>query len=261
MNDVIAVDRVWKAYPRWTPGSRTLKGVVSRRVPTLMRFGEQRWALRDVSFALPPGRSMGLIGHNGAGKSTLLRLIAGLGRPTRGRIDIGGDTAAVLSLGDAVDLSLTGRENAVTAGVIAGLREARARALIPAILEFAELEEYADTPVRAYSEGMKLRLAFGVVAQHRPDGFPHDGISMHRKQKLGVRKSFEGGSEALAHRLDRCPPAFPTVKGSQDHPSTKIDTVGREDVSNLCAVDNRIERVDDGVSGDLDSVVGYSLRQ
>ncbi|MDP9285754.1 MAG: ABC transporter ATP-binding protein [Actinomycetota bacterium] len=169
MNDVIAVDRVWKAYPRWTPGSRTLKGVLSRRVPTLMRFGEQRWALRDVSFALPPGRSVGLIGHNGAGKSTLLRLIAGLGRPTRGRIDIGGDTAAVLSLGDAVDLSLTGRENAVTAGVIAGLREARARALIPAILEFAELEEYADTPVRAYSEGMKLRLAFGVVAQQRPD--------------------------------------------------------------------------------------------
>lgn len=169
MSEMMAVDRVWKAYPRWTPGSRTLKGVLSRRVPTLMRFGEQRWALRDVSFALPAGRSVGLIGHNGAGKSTLLRLVAGLGRPTRGRIDVAPATAAVLNLGDALDLALTGRENAVTAGVIAGMREARARALVPAVLEFAELEDYADAPVRTYSDGMKLRLAFGVVAQQRPD--------------------------------------------------------------------------------------------
>jgi len=207
---VVAVDRVWKAYPRWTPGPRTLRGVLSRRVPTLMRFGEQRWALRDVSLSVAPGRSVGLIGHNGAGKSTLLRLASGLGRPTRGRIAIAGHAAAVLSLGDAFDPALTGRENAVTAGVIAGLRPARARALLRAVLEFAELEEFADAPVRTYSDGMKLRLAFGVVAQQQPDVLLLDEViavgdlRFQGKCLERVREMREGGTSVVfaSHSLD-----------------------------------------------------------
>jgi lipopolysaccharide transport system ATP-binding protein len=164
---VIRVEGVWKAYPRW-PGERTLRGALTRRVPLAARRGERSWALRDVSLEVRPGQAVGLIGANGAGKSTLLRLAAGLGRPTRGRVQVEGEVAAILSLGDSFDLALSGRENAFTAAVVAGLRRAEARAILPAALEFAELEDFADAPMRTYSEGMKLRLAFGVVAQLRP---------------------------------------------------------------------------------------------
>ena len=163
----VRVDQVWKAYPRWTPGTRTLKGLSSRRLRGRAPK-ERRWALRDVSFQLQEGESAALIGANGAGKSTLLRLASGIGRPTRGSILVAGDTASVLSLGDAFDLELTWRENAITTAMLAGLRQAQARELLPAMLEFAELEAFAEAPVRTYSDGMKLRLAFGVVAQLQP---------------------------------------------------------------------------------------------
>jgi lipopolysaccharide transport system ATP-binding protein len=166
---LVSFDRVWKSYPRWIPGTRTLRGIVGRRMPALMRFGEQYWALRDVSFALASGESVAVIGPNGAGKSTLLRLASGLGRPTRGRIERPASVASILSLGDIFDLSLTGRENALTAAIVAGMRRDAARRIMPAVLEFAELEEWGDAPMRAYSEGMKLRLAFGVVAQFQPE--------------------------------------------------------------------------------------------
>jgi lipopolysaccharide transport system ATP-binding protein len=166
---VLRFERVWKSYPRWAAGSRTVGGIVTRRVPALTPERERRWALREISLDLRRGESLGLIGLNGAGKSTLLRLGSGLGRPTRGSIGLPENTAAALSLGDSFDLSLTGRENALTAAIVAGMRRAQARALIPAALEFAELEEFADAPMRTYSEGMKLRLAFGVIAQLEPD--------------------------------------------------------------------------------------------
>lgn len=160
---------MWKAYPLWPAGTRTLRAVASRRAPALIRRGARRWALRDVSLEVRRGQSVGVVGPNGAGKSTLLRLASGLGRPTLGRASTASDSASVLSLGSWFDLSLTGRENALTALIVQGWRASQARALIPAALEFAELEEFADAPVRIYSEGMKLRLAFGVVAQLRPE--------------------------------------------------------------------------------------------
>jgi homopolymeric O-antigen transport system ATP-binding protein len=163
---VIRLDSVWKSYPRWS-GERTLRGALTRRVPLAARR-ERSWALQDVSLHVRPGEAVGLIGANGAGKSTLLRLAAGLGQPTRGRVDVAGEIASILTLGDSFDLSLSGRENAYTAAVVAGMRRSDARAILSAALEFAELEEFADAPVRTYSEGMKLRLAFGVVAQLRP---------------------------------------------------------------------------------------------
>jgi ABC-type polysaccharide/polyol phosphate transport system ATPase subunit len=165
----VRLEQVWKSYPRWSGETRTLRGIVSRRVPLIARGSEGRhWALRDISLAAAPGESVGVIGPNGAGKSTLLRLASGLGRPTRGTIQVPARTASVLSFDSWFDLNLTGRENAMSALVVNGWRRSQARALIPSVIEFAELEGFADAPVRTYSEGMKLRLAFGVVAQLRP---------------------------------------------------------------------------------------------
>ena len=166
--EAVELEDVWKAYPRWEAGTRTIRGIASRRSALFARGGQQRWALRAVSFAVQPGGSLGIIGQNGAGKSTCLRVAAGLSRPTQGRIQRPVDTLAVLSLGDFFDLTLTGRENAFTAAILAGLRPRVARQLVRQALEFAELEKHGDAPVRTYSEGMKLRLAFGVIAQLRP---------------------------------------------------------------------------------------------
>ena len=171
----VVLEGVWKSYPRYERGERTLRGFVARRLPA---FGgqEQRWALRDVSLSAEPGEAVGIIGVNGAGKSTLLRLASGLGRPTSGRVALPDRTASVLSLGDAFDLTLSGRENALTATLVAGVRRREAQRRIDAVLEFAELEAFADAPMRTYSDGMRLRLAFGVIAQLEPDALLLDEV-------------------------------------------------------------------------------------
>ena len=172
----VRLESVWKEYPQWDVGPRTLRGIATRRVPLLARRGEQRWVLRDVSVEVGPGGSVGVIGRNGAGKSTLLRLAAGLGRPTRGRAEAPAGIAAVLNPGDTFDPGLSGRENALTAAVVAGWSRRRARELVPEMISFGELEEVADAPVRTYSDGMRLRLAFGVVAKLEPTALILDEV-------------------------------------------------------------------------------------
>jgi lipopolysaccharide transport system ATP-binding protein len=174
MAERIRFEEVWKAYPRW--GTRTLRETIDRRLPGLLAGGEQRWVLRDVSFSVGRGEFTGVIGLNGAGKSTLLRLAAGLSSPSRGRVLLPGDTAAILNLGDLFDLALTGRENALTTALAAGLSARRARSLMPEIIRFAELEGFEDAPLRTYSDGMRLRLAFGVLSQLAPDALLLDEV-------------------------------------------------------------------------------------
>ena len=169
MTPVLRFDAVWKGYTDWSGGPRSVRGVVARRVPALRRGRNLRWALRDISLSLPSGSSLGLIGHNGAGKSTFLRLASRLGRPTRGQIHVAEDAATVLNLGTSFDPQLTGRDNAYTAARVGGLSSRAADAALPRALEFAELEEFAAAPLWTYSDGMRLRLAFGVVAQLHPE--------------------------------------------------------------------------------------------
>jgi len=130
---------------------------------------ESFWALRDVNLEVPQGWSLGLIGANGAGKSTLLRLMAMVGRPDAGTIHVHGRMAALLDLGAGFHDDLTGRDNVMVAGVISGLTRAEVRRRFDEIVEFSELSEFIDNPLRTYSTGMRLRLAFSVAITIEPE--------------------------------------------------------------------------------------------
>jgi lipopolysaccharide transport system ATP-binding protein len=129
--------------------------------------GDRLKALDDVSFAIEPGESFALIGANGAGKSTALKCLAGVVRPTRGRVVKGGRVVALIELGIGFHPDLSGYENAQFAATIAGVRGAERKRLVDRAIEFAEIERFASTPVKRYSSGMFARLSFGIAA-HLP---------------------------------------------------------------------------------------------
>jgi lipopolysaccharide transport system ATP-binding protein len=127
------------------------------------------WVLRDISFRVEPGEALGIIGINGAGKSTLLKLITGTTQPTEGSVQVNGRIAALLELGMGFHPDFTGRQNVRMAGQLLGLDGAEITALMPEIEAFAEIGDYIDQPVRVYSSGMQMRLAFSVATVTRPD--------------------------------------------------------------------------------------------
>jgi lipopolysaccharide transport system ATP-binding protein len=126
------------------------------------------WALRAVSFDIYQGETVGIIGANGAGKSTLLRQICGLGRPTTGHARVDGRVAALLELGAGFHPQLTGRENLLVNAIVSGLRRRDASALFDTIVDFAELGDFIDQPLRTFSLGMQMRLAFSVAIHVDP---------------------------------------------------------------------------------------------
>ncbi|MGQ9660472.1 MAG: ABC transporter ATP-binding protein [Thermochromatium sp.] len=128
-----------------------------------------RWILRDIDLDIAPGESVGVIGVNGAGKSTLLKLIAGTTQPTTGTIERGGRLAALLELGIGFHPEFTGRENVWSSASLAGLDAATIAACMDDIEAFADIGDYIDQPVRTYSSGMQVRLAFAVATAVRPD--------------------------------------------------------------------------------------------
>lgn len=160
----LSIEGVWKNFDRQAVRSTTLKQILLRR-----RRRERFWALSDINLTLKAGETIGLIGPNGAGKSTLLRLAAGLGKPTRGRIRRTCKPQAILALGDTFDPLLTGRENAISAAIIAGLTRKETHRKLDEIVSFSELQDFIDQPLRMYSSGMQLRLAFSVAASIEPE--------------------------------------------------------------------------------------------
>ncbi len=130
---------------------------------------EEFWALKDVSFAVEPGEVVGIIGRNGAGKSTLLKLLSRITEPTSGRITIRGRVASLLEVGTGFHPELSGRENIFLNGAILGMSKAEIRRNFDAIVAFAEVERFLDTPVKRYSSGMYVRLAFAVAAHLEPE--------------------------------------------------------------------------------------------
>ncbi|MCB0074309.1 MAG: ABC transporter ATP-binding protein, partial [Caldilineaceae bacterium] len=127
------------------------------------------WPLRDVSFSVYPGESVGLVGHNGSGKSTLLKLITGILEPTEGQIQVNGRLSSLLELGAGFHPDLTGRENIFLNGAIYGLSRKEMHARLGSIIDFAELHDFIDTPVKHYSSGMYVRLGFAVAIHAEPD--------------------------------------------------------------------------------------------
>jgi ABC-type polysaccharide/polyol phosphate transport system ATPase subunit len=129
----------------------------------------ERWALREVDLDAAPGEALGVVGENGSGKSTLLKLLAGILPPHAGRVEIGGSVASMLELGAGFHPDFSGRENIFMNGTIHGMSERRIAERLDEIVAFAELAEFIDMPVRTYSSGMSMRLAFAIAAHVNPD--------------------------------------------------------------------------------------------
>jgi lipopolysaccharide transport system ATP-binding protein len=165
----IVVRNVGKRFRRYrAQRPRTLQEAFQRAVSG-GRPSEYVWSLQDISFELPRGRAAAIIGANGAGKSTLLRLVGGVGRPDCGTIQVQGRLGALLELGAGLHPELTGRENIFVAGVIGGLTRREVERKFDSIVEFAELQEFVDSPMHAYSTGMQLRLAFATAVHIEPE--------------------------------------------------------------------------------------------
>ena len=133
------------------------------------KYHQQFWALRDISFNMKTGESLGVIGENGAGKSTLLKIVTGVTKPTTGSIETRGKVGALLDLGTGFHPEYTGRENIFLSGSVMGLSESEIRNILPEIIEFSDLGDFIDRPVRTYSTGMYVRLGFSIATSINPD--------------------------------------------------------------------------------------------
>jgi lipopolysaccharide transport system ATP-binding protein len=177
MSDIaLRMERVYKKFARGEKHDtlRDLIPALTRRVlhrvarPVELR-DQEFWALRDISFEIRKGESVGIIGHNGAGKSTLLKHLSGIMRPTLGEIEVNGRLSALIEVGAGFHQDLTGRENVFLNGVILGMSRAEIKRKFDEIVDFSGLREFIDTPVKRYSSGMYARLGFAVAVHMEPD--------------------------------------------------------------------------------------------
>ena len=162
----ISVRDLGKAYKQYPTRSARLAEWL---IPFSPPRHAQKWVLQGLNFEVKPGEAIGIIGMNGAGKSTLLKMITGTTEPTTGSVQVTGRIAALLELGMGFHPDFTGRQNAIMAGQLLGLSADDMRSLMPEIEAFAEIGDYIDQPVRVYSSGMQMRLAFSVATARRPD--------------------------------------------------------------------------------------------
>lgn len=185
MSVVIQVDKLSKCYRLGTIGGGTLRADVARWLAKLQGksdpnlkigqehharlMGQEFWALQDVNFEVKQGEILGVIGRNGAGKSTLLKILSRVTAPTSGEVRVKGRIASLLEVGTGFHPELTGRENVFLNGAILGMSKAEIKKKFDEIVAFAEIEEFIDTPVKRYSSGMYVRLAFAVAAHLEPE--------------------------------------------------------------------------------------------
>src|SRR4028118_1341232 len=162
--NVISLKNVSKCFKRYDrPGDR-LKEII---YPS-KKLADEFWALQDINLEVPKGQTLGIVGRNGSGKSTLLQIIAGTLTPTAGEVRVNGRVSALLELGSGFNPEFTGRQNVFFNGQILGLSREEVEAKFDDIAAFAEIGDFIDRPVKTYSSGMAVRLAFAVVANTEP---------------------------------------------------------------------------------------------
>lgn len=169
MGKVLVVEGLGKRFKRY---HRHKPNTIMRAVLSglrNMRPMDEFWVLKDVSFAVEAGEVLGILGRNGAGKSTLLQLLGGVGKADAGRVCVNGRIGALLDMGAGFHSDLSGRENLVVTGMIAGLTKRQILSRLDQIVEFAELGQFIDSPMRTYSSGMRMRLAFSIAIHNDPD--------------------------------------------------------------------------------------------
>lgn len=220
MSDVvIAVENLSKQYRLGTIGGQTLRADLSRwwarrrgqpdpylrigQEEQAKRFGETIWALREVNLEVRQGEILGIIGRNGAGKSTLLKILSRITAPTSGQVKVKGRIGSLLEVGTGFHPELTGRENVFLNGAILGMTKAEVARKFDEIVDFAGIEQFIDTPVKRYSSGMYVRLAFAVAAHLEPEILIIDevlavGDAEFQKKCLGkMGEVAEGGRTVL----------------------------------------------------------------
>jgi len=195
-NTAISLDHVSVAYRAPYERIGTLKEYVIRWFQRRVKY-QHFLALNDVSLTINKGEVVGIIGHNGAGKSTLLKLVSRVLTPSSGRVIVRGKVAPLLELGAGFHPELTGRENIYMNGSILGLTRKEIDEKVPGIIEFSELHEFIDAPIRTYSSGMMARLGFAVATDTNPDVLILDEImavgdeAFQRKSEARIKAFFE----------------------------------------------------------------------
>lgn len=235
MSGELHVQNLGKSYRQW--GSE-LRRVASWFAPSIAPR-EEHWVLKDVSFSVGPGEAVGIVGQNGAGKSTLLKLITGTTQPTQGMVYLTGRVSAILELGMGFNPDLTGRQNAFHSAGLMGYSQADIERTMPEIEAFAEVGEYFDQPVRTYSSGMQMRVAFSVATAFKPD-------------LLIVDEALSVGDSYFQHK------SFDRIRQFRDQGvSIMLVTHSMADVRTLC---DRVILLEKGVvlkDGQPDEVVDY----
>ncbi len=193
----IRIDSVSKKYTIGKQKDGSLRGTLSSLFSGGKRSREEFWALKDISFDIQQGDVIGIIGKNGAGKSTLLKLLSRITHPTAGVIELNGRVASLLEVGTGFHPELTGRENIFLNGTILGMTRKEVKARFDEIVAFSGIEKFIDTPVKHYSSGMYVRLAFAVAAHLEPEILIIDevlavGDAEFQKKCLGKMKDVAG---------------------------------------------------------------------
>ena len=189
---------------------KSVKEYIVQRIKGNVKY-EEFWALKNISFNVEKGEVIGIIGHNGAGKSTLLKIISGILKPTSGTVQVDGTIVPMLELGSGFDSDLTGRENVFLNGAILGYSEEFLRQKYDEIVAFSELEKFIDVPLRNYSSGMIMRLAFSIATVVNPDVLIVDEIlavgdaDFQEKSKARMMELMGGGTTVLfvSHSLQQ----------------------------------------------------------
>jgi ABC-2 type transport system ATP-binding protein len=207
---MIQVDKVSMRFKLAHDRISSLKEYMTKLIKRELRY-EEFWALKNVSFNVSKGEVVGIIGKNGAGKSTLLKIISGILKPTKGSVTCSGSIVPMLELGSGFDHDLTGRENIFLNGAILGYGKEFLESKFEEILDFSELGRFIDVPIRNYSSGMLMRLAFSIATVVNPEILIVDEIlavgdaAFQEKSKARMMELMSGGTTVLfvSHSLDQ----------------------------------------------------------